>query len=214
MCLNPAIEEVEFVLEFVRYGVARSVTYHRSDMPKLIKRAEAARRRQIAIHENYFAGQNPKFATPGKHCVYCPKLNNGCPVVGTNPWNSMEPEERVAFAVWLKAAEKQNTEILKTLCAERGPIAYRDANDKAYEAGFARSDRKSYPLVAAGQILSEYRDANPGDTKFIGDLTVGGLSAPLKAKFRKPLADRLISISTVNTVTSFKVGKADEDEEE
>jgi hypothetical protein len=35
MCLNPSLERVKFVLEFVRYGASRSVEYTRKDLPWL-----------------------------------------------------------------------------------------------------------------------------------------------------------------------------------
>jgi hypothetical protein len=35
MCLNPSLERVKFVLEFVRYGVSRCVEYTRTDIPWL-----------------------------------------------------------------------------------------------------------------------------------------------------------------------------------
>jgi hypothetical protein len=35
MCLNPSLESVKFVLEFLRYGASRSVEYTRKDLPWL-----------------------------------------------------------------------------------------------------------------------------------------------------------------------------------
>jgi hypothetical protein len=35
MCLNPSLESVKFVLEFVRYGASRSVEHMRKDLPWL-----------------------------------------------------------------------------------------------------------------------------------------------------------------------------------
>lgn len=214
MCLIPSLKKVKFVLEFVRYGASRSVVYTSEDKPKLMKMAQAARARQIAIHERYNAGQNPCFATPGNCCTYCPKLANGCPVVGSNPWATMTPEERVAFGVWLKAATKQNTEVLKSVCMANGPVVYRDENDKAYEAGFQRGERKHYPLLPSTAVLTDYVESHPGDSKFAEKLTVGGLSSPLKAKMRGELAGSMAQVCVTDVVTKFSIGKADEDEEE
>lgn len=33
MCLNPSLEKVKFVLEFVHYGASRCVEYARKDLP-------------------------------------------------------------------------------------------------------------------------------------------------------------------------------------
>src|ERR1700739_3300527 len=35
MCLNPSLERVKFVLEFLRYGVSSCVEYTRKDLPWL-----------------------------------------------------------------------------------------------------------------------------------------------------------------------------------
>src|SRR5579863_1160830 len=51
MCLNPSLERVKFVLEFVRYGVSRCVEYTRTDMPwlkELLLRAISSERFQSA----------------------------------------------------------------------------------------------------------------------------------------------------------------------
>jgi hypothetical protein len=43
MCLNPSLEKVKFVLEFVRYGASRSVGYTRKDLPWLKELAQRER---------------------------------------------------------------------------------------------------------------------------------------------------------------------------
>jgi hypothetical protein len=57
MCLNPSLQRVKFVLEFVRYGASRSVEYTRGDLPWLKKLAERERERQRRLHE--LCGQPP-----------------------------------------------------------------------------------------------------------------------------------------------------------
>ena len=50
MCLNPSLERVKFVLEFVRYGASRSVEYTRKDLPWLKELAQRERARQRKLH--------------------------------------------------------------------------------------------------------------------------------------------------------------------
>lgn len=211
MCWNPLIEEVDFVLEFVRYGAARSVTYTREDLPRLMKLAEASRERQIALHE---AESENLQASPGRHCTWCPKLPAGCPIIRTNPYANMTPAERVAFGVWLKEASKQNTQILKDLMLEGGPVAYRDANKVEYVAEFVKVQKRSYPLGQTNEILGRWMEETPGDRHFTTSLTVSGLSSPLGAKKRAALAEQLAAVARVTTQTKFAIGKNDEDEEE
>ena len=109
MCLNPSLEQVKFVLEFVRYGVSRCVEYTRRDLPWLKELAQTERARQRKLHELATVGDRELKASPGRHCTWCPLLLNGCPVAETNPYGQMTAEERLRFALWLQEAEKQNT---------------------------------------------------------------------------------------------------------
>jgi hypothetical protein len=52
MCLNPSLERVKFVLEFVRYGSSRCVEYTRKDLPWLKELAQRERARQRKLHES------------------------------------------------------------------------------------------------------------------------------------------------------------------
>ena len=106
MCLNPSLERVKFVLEFVRYGVSRFVEYARRDLPWLKELAQRERARQRKLHESV-SGEDPNLkASPGRHCTWCPLLLNGCPVAETSPYGQMTAEERLRFALWLQEAEK------------------------------------------------------------------------------------------------------------
>src|SRR6266852_3281383 len=67
MCLNPSLEQVKFVLEFVRYGVSRSVEHTRKDLPWLKELAQRERARQRKLHG---LNRSRKLKTsPGKHCT-------------------------------------------------------------------------------------------------------------------------------------------------
>jgi hypothetical protein len=72
MCLNPSLESVKFVLEFVRYGASRSVEYTRKDLPWLKELAQRERTRQRKLHG---LNRSHKLKTsPGRHCTWCPFL--------------------------------------------------------------------------------------------------------------------------------------------
>src|SRR5229473_1945010 len=121
MCLNPSLERVKFVLEFVRYGVSRCVEYTRKDLPWPKELAQRERTRQRKLHEFVSVGDRELRASPGRHCTWCRLLLNGCHVAETNPYGQMTAEERLRFALWLREAEKENTRVLKDLMVEGGP---------------------------------------------------------------------------------------------
>jgi len=108
MCLNPSLESVKFVLDFVRYGASRSVEYTRKDLPWLKELVQRERARQRKLHG---LNRSRKLKTsPGKHCTWCPLLLNGCPVAETNPYARMTAEGRLRFALWLQEAESRTPE--------------------------------------------------------------------------------------------------------
>lgn len=70
MCLNPSLESVKFVLEFVRYGASRSVEYTRKDLPWLKELAQRERARQRKLHG---LNRSCKLKTsPRRHCTWLP----------------------------------------------------------------------------------------------------------------------------------------------
>lgn len=212
MLMNPAIETVRFILSFVRYGDAqREVTWKSSDVPYLMEQARRARSRQIKLHATDVEKMK---ATPGRQCAFCPLLLTECPMREVNPFSTLEPEQRVALALWMTYGKKENDRVLKEWLAERGPIRFEDANGRPYIARFVKQERKSYPLDEANTVLTEWIEKHPGDANMLGKLTVSGLSSPLKAEKRARLAENLIQIADVKTVTKLSVGLADEEEEE
>ena len=161
MCLNPSLEKVRFVLEFVRYGASRCVEYKRKDLSWLKELAQRERTRQRKLHELAASGEHELKASPGRHCAWCPLLLKGCPVAKTNPYSQMTAEERLRFALWLQEAEKQNTKVLKDLMVERGLICYRDGNQGAYVADFVPVEKRFYPYRDAVAILDEWFRTHP-----------------------------------------------------
>jgi hypothetical protein len=208
MCLNPSLQRVKFVLEFVRYGASRSVEYTRRDLPWLKELAERERERQRRLHGLSGQPADKLKASPGRHCTWCPLLLNGCPVSGTNPYGQMTAEERTRFALWLQEAEKQNTKVLRDLMVERGPVRYRDENQNEYIADFVPVEKKFYPYEEATLVLDEWLQAHPEDKEFAKRLTVSGLSSPLKAEKRAELAIKLGEVADIRVDTELKIGRA------
>ena len=207
MCLNPSLERVKFVLEFVRYGVSRFVEYARRDLPWLKELAQRERARQRKLHESV-SGEDPNLkASPGRHCTWCPLLLNGCPVAETSPYGQMTAEERLRFALWLQEAEKQNTKVLKDLMVERGPIHYQDGNQGEYLADFVPVEKKFYPYRDAASILDEWFRARPDDQGLRDKLRVSGLSSALKADKRAELAEKLTNITDMRVDTELRIGR-------
>ncbi len=205
MCLNPSLESVKFVLEFVRYGASRAVQYTRKDLPWLKALAQRERARQRKLHG---LNRSRKLKTsPGRHCTWCPLLLNGCPVAETNPYARMTAERRLRFALWLQEAEKQNTRVLKNLMVKRGPIHYRDGNQTEHLAEFVPVEKKFYPYRDAVSILDEWLGTHPDEQGLREKLTVSGLSSPLKAGKRAELAQKLATIADVRLETELRIGR-------
>ena len=206
MCLNPSLERVKFVLEFVRYGASRSVEYTRKDLPWLKELAGRERVRQKKLHELATVGDCELKASPGRHCTWCPLLLKGCPVAETNPYSQMTAEERLRFALWLQEAEKQNTKVLKDFMVERGGIQYRDGNQEEYSADFVPVEKRFYPYRDAISILDEWFTVHPEERGLQDKLTISGLSSGLKAEKRAELAQKLSDIAVVRVDTELRIG--------
>ncbi len=205
MCLNPSLERVKFVLEFVRYGASRSVEYTRKHLPWLKELAQRERARQRKLHG---LNRSRKLKTsPGRQCTWCPLLLNGCPVAETNPYARMTAERRLRFALWLQEAEKQNTKVLKDLPVERGPIHYRDGNQNEHLAEFVPVEKKFYPYRHAVSILDEWFRAHADERALNDKLTISGLSSPLKAEKRAELAQKLAGVADVHFETELRIGR-------
>lgn len=209
MCLNPSVERVKFVLEFVRYGASRCVEYTKKDLPWLKELAQRERFRQRKLHEAAAAScQRDLKVSPGRHCTWCPLLLNGCPVAQTNPYSQLTAEQRLRFALWLQEAEKQNTKVLKDLMVERGPIHYRDGNEGEYLASFVPVEKKFYPYGDAVSILDEWFSAHPEERALRDKLTISGLSSAIKAEKRAELAQKLAGMVDVHVETELRIGRA------
>jgi len=213
MCLNPSLERVKFVLEFVRYGASRCVEYTRKDLPWLKELAQRERIHQRKLHELAASDESDLKVSPGRHCTWCPLLLNGCPVAQTNPYSQMTAEQRLRFALWLQEAEKQNTKVLKDLMVEHGPIHYRDGNESEYIADFVPLEKKFYPYRDAVQVLNEWFSAHPEERALRDKLTISGLSSAIKAEKRSELAVKLAGVVDTRVETELKIGRKREKEQ-
>lgn len=203
-CVNPAIEEVKFILEFARYGASREVTWKRSDVPKLQELARRERDRQL---KQYQLDREPG-ATPGKHCAWCPILLDGCPVSTRNPYAKMSPEQRLQTTMYLEKAYEASKEVLKAFVLEQGEIRAQDDNGAVYHARFEEKKKKSYPLYSAYVFLLSWFEDNRKDGDYLmKTATIGGLSSALKAQKRAQLAKNMEQIADITVTTEFKVGE-------
>jgi len=214
MCLNPSIERVKFVLEFIRYGASRIVEYKRDDVPQLKELANRERTRQTRLHRVYSrrrdGSPNP---SPGRHCTWCPLVLGGCPVAQTNPYSQMTAEQRLRFAIWLQEAEKQNTRVIKDLLLEQGPIRYHDGNGSAYLADFVPREKRSYPYSTAGSILDDWFVGHPEDHVLRDKLTISGLSSAIKTEKRFELAQLLANVADLHVETELRISHCAEDKD-
>lgn len=202
----PHIERVEFRLRFVRYGLGamRSVTFTRSDVPRLSRLVKDERRRQLAMHADVDAG-NSLGAMPGEQCAYCPKLKS-CPIREINPYASESPEEVLRFAIWAAAALRQSQQVLKAHAGATGPLSVTDGNGRQYVAQFKPIEKARYPARAAWPLLEAWEDERePGLLDQVG-ISIG---AKLKAKKRRALLESLAEVRQVQTMTRFGISGID-----
>lgn len=211
-CAFPHINRIVFHLQFVRFGVSRSVEYSRDDLPALAGMAQIARNRQLGLHRVNGLTDDLLEAMPGQHCGYCNKLMNGCPIDKINPYGNPSPEERVRWSIKNTAAKRQNDAILKDLVRARGPIRVEDANGEQYEAAFHETLSDVIPLEENYETLWNWDQAHPSD-RLIPRCRIGAteLKPYLKAKKRTSLKESIIVDRTPKT--TFKItGIEDEDE--
>lgn len=93
----PDLQEIEFVLRFVRYpSASKLVKFHREDMPKFMEEARRVRARQLSYHAQRQQGKELQ-AIGSAACEYCPcKLNPvdfACPLSPLNPAIDRTPAE-------------------------------------------------------------------------------------------------------------------------
>lgn len=203
--LNPNIQKVIFRMEFVRWGVGRSVTFTREQVIDLQTEAAAYRGRQLLLHEPERVFE----ATAGNHCRYCPLVATTCPLSEVLPQQKMDPTEIVERLVYFKQAAKALEGGLRDYCKEKGPVDYNDGAGHIYRAQWGTQSKKSFPLLETVKLVSDWLKKTKED--LTPKLTVGGLSSLLKAKKRADLADELANVAEVKVSGKFKLGMVKDD---
>jgi hypothetical protein len=211
-CLNPSLQRIKFVLQFVRYGASRSVEYTRADVPMLKQIVERERKRQHELHSLALAHPEAIKAAPGRHCTWCPLVFNSCPLAGRNQYQHKTPQELLGYVIWLRETLNKNTEVLKHWGNERGCIQYRDGNGKVYTAGYSPISKTEYPYAPTASIVGEWVEEHPNDKALGKNLTVSNLGNLLKAKKRAALRAKLAAVARTRVETRFEISRIDEDE--
>lgn len=225
---NPMIERVKFRFRFVRYGKCERVAeYTREDLPKLMARISYYRRLQLAIHANPTEAK----AIPSKQCLYCPLLNNGCPIPKeVNPFAQPSLEERLHLAVYLSYATQQNNAVLREWHKATGEdLSYTDGKGDRYVYGTKSYESQTFPLLETMQALLDYQaqeKEHPSkkvkgemvpDVDWIANLVVGStkLKSYIKAKSRAAF-HQFVMETVAKPITKTKTGlhRADETPEE
>jgi hypothetical protein len=204
----PDAEQVDFTLAFTRYGCVRSLPqpFSRRDVPQLMELAEAARTRQLAMHESPQAYESQALA--GSWCVYCPLLRmRECPLEGRNP-AEMSKEDRLQWQVYLKHAVRENDLMLKEL-ATRGEIKAKDSHGRQIQGGFVLKETKQYPAGPALVLLNEWKNTTDGQDDLIADLhfSRSALASKLKAKKRAVLDQAMDDIAVTEQRTEFEISE-------
>lgn len=229
----PNLQEVEFVLRFVRYeNVQKPITFTRKDVPQLMDDVRRVRARQIQYHE-YAAFEQPERsellpALAGSHCIYCPAISdNSCPVAKLNPMLNLTPVERLNWRLWHDVANRVNNQTMAQYVDGSGESIHgKDANGKSYTLGPEAKDKVTYPLFAMdeGGNLSvpivdklidwaveapEDMQAKRGSKPWMLNLRIGAteLKKYLKTKKRELIDNAIKDLATVETKVELRVSR-------
>ena len=215
--LHPELEEVLFRFKFVRYGhCERTAEYTRGDLPRLMAAMEHHRAKQLAIHDNPESAE----AIPSKQCLYCPLLNNGCPIPNqVNPYASPSLDERLRLAVYFSYANSHNNAMLKEYVEASGmPIEYVDGKGDRYVFGPKATESQEFPLLPVMEKLIDWQGAAPDDVAWFDNLRVSAtkLKSYLKAKKRATLDQSIrdVSVPVSRIRTGLHKPVDDKDDEE
>lgn len=226
----PELQEVEFVLVFLRYSnIVRPIKFHRDQVPELKDEVRRNANRQDDYHITYAEeGLAGLPALAGTHCSYCPAVSNPekCPISKLNPMLELEPEKRLQFRLWYAAMSRANNQIMSQMVEGSGgaPIVATDANGKRYTFGPVEVKETTYPLfVWNGQgfdmpildALQNWMDTAPEDvlpTKrsplpWPAKLKIGAteLNSYLKANKREVIHNNIKDLATVKEAVEFRV---------
>jgi len=201
----PQVEHVTFRFRFVRYAhCERTAEYTRADLPRLMTALEHHRAKQLAIHEHPERAE----AIPSKQCLYCPLLNNGCPIPdAVNPYASPTLHDRLMLAVYFSYANSENNARLKEYVDATGqPLEYQDGKGDRYMYGPRSTESQEFPLLPVMGKLADWKHAAPDDIAWFDKLRVSAtkLKSFLKAKKRATLDQAIRDVAV--PVTRIKTG--------
>lgn len=224
----PELEEVEFVLVFVRYkNIVRPIKFHRSQVPELKEDVQRVAMRQEGYHVTYAQeGLDGLPAFAGTHCTYCPAVSNfKCPIAKMNPMLELEGDKRLHFRLWYAAMNRANNQIMSQMVeGTQETIHATDANGKSYTFGPVEKEKTTYPLFewnGAGfdmpvlDALQTWMDTAPEDclpTKrspvpWLAKLKIGAteLNQYLKANKREIVHNNIKDLAHVEKAVEFRV---------
>lgn len=225
----PELDEIEFVLVFIRYtNIVRPIKFHRDQVPMLKEEVLRVRMRQEGYHATYAEeGLQGLPALAGTHCTYCPAaMNPGkCPISKLNPMMELDPAMRLHYRLWYSAMSRANNQIMSQMVEGSGlPIHAQDANGKMYTFGPVEVEQVTYPLFTwngAGfdmpvlDALQNWMDTAPEDclpTKrspvpWLAKLRIGAteLNSYLKANKREVVHNAIKDLATRENAVQFKV---------
>jgi hypothetical protein len=224
----PELDEVEFVLVFVRYpNIVRPIKFHREQVPDLKEECARIRTRQGEYHMQYLEeGQASLKAFSGTHCQYCPALTDfSCPIAKLNPMMQLSEDERLQYRLWHSTASRENNKVMSQIVQATGnAIRTADANGKMYTFGPVETEEVFYPLFdwdGAGftmpiiEQLQTWMDTNPEDwmpnkrspEPWLTKLKIGAteLNRYLKAKKREIVHNAIKDVAVVKPTIDMKV---------
>lgn len=224
----PELQEVEFVLRFVRYpNVAKPITFLRSDVPQMMEDVRRVRARQGEYH---IASENSEYlpALAGTHCQYCPAITDfSCPIAKLNPMTNLSPEQRLNYRLWHDVANRVNNQAMAQYVDGSGQTIHgQDANGKHYIFGPEAKETITYPLFASDgnggftlpivDALLDWNMANPEDLQpkkggkpWFLNVRIGAtqLKSYLKAKKRELIDNSIKDLATAETKIELRVSR-------
>jgi PD-(D/E)XK nuclease superfamily len=225
----PELQEIEFVLVFVRYtNIVRPIKFHRDHVPTLKDEVRRVRNRQIEYHATYQQeGLQGLAALPGTHCTYCPAISSPdkCPISRLNPMMELEGNKRLQYRLWYSAMSRANNQIMSQMVEGTGnPIHAQDANGKTYTFGPVEVEEVTYPLFVWNgggfdmpilDALQNWMDTAPEDclpskrspVPWLAKLRIGAteLNQYLKANKREVVHNNIKDLAERKNVVQFKV---------
>lgn len=224
----PELEEIEFVLVFIRYAnISRPIKYHRDQVPELKDEVRRVRNRQKDYHFVHSQGHTLP-ALAGSHCTYCPAITNPgkCPIASLNPMLELEPAVRLNFRLWYAAMNRANNQAMKQWVEGTDqPIQALDANGKSYTFGRVPVENTMYPVFTldenglqwpiveaiADWVLdpanNDMQPTRKGSMPWFMNLRIGAteLNKYLPAKKREVVHNHVRDLAVVEKTTEMRV---------